>query len=88
MPHEYNKSQIESATSISENAKKELSELETTLLNIEQARPIDELTVEDVLTACPKIEKAVEHMVKNEEWSVPGYKEVLLDGFIKKLIKY
>ncbi|EMR10980.1 hypothetical protein PNEG_00583 [Pneumocystis murina B123] len=66
---------IENATKISENAKKELTELEMTLSNIQQARPIDELTVEDVLTACPEIEKRVEDMVKQEKWSVPGYKE-------------
>ncbi|KTW27425.1 hypothetical protein T552_02403 [Pneumocystis carinii B80] len=66
---------IENATKVQENANKELIELETALLNIQQALPIDELTVEDVLTACPKIEEKVEEMVKREKWSVPGYKE-------------
>ncbi|KAH7888066.1 ATP7, subunit D of the stator stalk of mitochondrial F1F0 ATP synthase [Phlebopus sp. FC_14] len=53
----------------------ELKELQATLANIEEARPFEDLTVEDVGNAHPRIVEAVETMVKKGKWSVPGYKE-------------
>jgi len=53
----------------------ELKDLQATLANIEEARPFEDLTVEDVGTAHPRIVEAVETMVKKGKWSVPGYKE-------------
>ncbi|KAF8897140.1 ATP synthase d subunit [Infundibulicybe gibba] len=53
----------------------ELSELQTTLSNIESARPFDQLTTEDVGQAHPRIVEAVETMLKKGKWTVPGYKE-------------
>ncbi|KAF9535067.1 ATP synthase d subunit [Crepidotus variabilis] len=53
----------------------ELKTLEQTLGDIEQARPFDQLTSEDVAKAHPRIVEAVETMVKKGKWSVPGYKE-------------
>ncbi|KAG5513818.1 hypothetical protein PMAC_000856 [Pneumocystis sp. 'macacae'] len=66
---------LESAIKTADNVRKELIFLQETLSNIQKARPIEDLTVEDVLTACPEIEKKVEKMVENGQWSVPGYKE-------------
>ncbi|EKM80236.1 ATP7 subunit D of the stator stalk of mitochondrial F1F0 ATP synthase [Agaricus bisporus var. burnettii JB137-S8] len=53
----------------------ELKELQATLANIEDARPFDELTTEDVGRAHPRIVEAVETMLKKGKWTVPGYKE-------------
>jgi len=53
----------------------ELTELQATLANIEQARPFEDLTVEDVGAAHPRIVEAVETMLKKGKWTVPGYRE-------------
>ncbi|KAJ3568404.1 hypothetical protein NP233_g5737 [Leucocoprinus birnbaumii] len=53
----------------------ELKELQATLANIEEARPFDELTADDVGKAHPRIVEAVETMLKKGKWTVPGYKE-------------
>ncbi|KAF9468796.1 ATP synthase d subunit [Collybia nuda] len=53
----------------------ELKELQATLANIEDARPFDQLTVEDVGKAHPRLVEVVETMVKKGKWTVPGYKE-------------
>ncbi|EAU84942.1 ATP synthase d subunit [Coprinopsis cinerea okayama7 len=53
----------------------ELKELQATLANIEDARPFDQLTTEDVAKAHPRILEAVETMMKKGKFTVPGYKE-------------
>ncbi|WFD35131.1 hypothetical protein MCUN1_001980 [Malassezia cuniculi] len=53
----------------------ELKDLKATLSNIEEARPFDQLTSEDVVAARPEIGKTVEEMVKKGKWSLPGYAE-------------
>jgi len=53
----------------------ELKDLQATLANIEDARPFEDLTVEDVGAAHPRIVEAVETMLKKGKWTVPGYKE-------------
>ncbi|EIM88153.1 mitochondrial ATP synthase [Stereum hirsutum FP-91666 SS1] len=53
----------------------ELKELQATLANIEEARPFEDLTAEDVAQAHPRIVEAVETMLKKGKWTVPGYKE-------------
>merc|ERR1711939_1290683 len=45
------------------------------LKDIEAARPFDQLTTGDVAKARPQLTKAVEEMVKNGKWTVPGYNE-------------
>lgn len=74
-------SKIESfETHAMENAKQtehlvsqELTALRETLKNIENARPFDELTVDDLIKAKPEIDKKVEEMVKKGKWEVPEY---------------
>ena len=53
----------------------ELKDLKATLSNIEEARPFDQLTSDDVVAARPEIGKTVEEMVKKGKWSLPGYTE-------------
>ncbi|TFY77904.1 hypothetical protein EWM64_g6108 [Hericium alpestre] len=53
----------------------ELKDLQATLANIEEARPFEDLTAEEVGEAHPRIREAVETMVKKGKWTVPGYKE-------------
>ena len=44
-------------------------------MNIENARPIDQLTVDDVSLAYPQLDSIVEKMSKRGQWRVPGYYE-------------
>jgi len=53
----------------------ELKDLQATLSNIEEARPFDDLTVEQVGEAHPHLLATVETMMKKGKWTVPGYKE-------------
>ncbi|KAK8869606.1 hypothetical protein IAR55_000173 [Kwoniella newhampshirensis] len=53
----------------------EETSLQATLSNIQDARPFEDLTVDEVAKARPEITKAVETMVKKGKWSVPGYRE-------------
>jgi len=53
----------------------ELKDLERTLKNIEDARPFDQLTVDDIAAAQPEIDKRTEQLVSKGKWIVPGYSE-------------
>ncbi|CCD23686.1 F1F0 ATP synthase subunit d NDAI_0C00250 [Naumovozyma dairenensis CBS 421] len=53
----------------------ELKALDETLQNIQNARPFDQLTVDELVQAKPEIDEKVEKMVKTGQWDVPGYKE-------------
>lgn len=53
----------------------ELKDLEKTLKNIEEARPFEDLTVDDVAAARPDIDEKTSQLVSKGRWSVPGYKE-------------
>jgi len=48
----------------------ELKDLQATLANIEDARPFEDLTVEEVGASHPRITEAVETMIKNESTPV------------------
>lgn len=52
----------------------ELKDLEKTLKNIEEARPFDQLTVDDVAKARPDIDERTSQLVSRGRWAVPGYK--------------
>ena len=52
----------------------ELKDLEKTLKNIEEARPFEELTVDEIVAARPDIDERTEQLVSKGRWSVPGYK--------------
>lgn len=66
---------VASAKETAEKIDIELKELQATLANIEEARPFEDLTCDDIGKAHPRIVEAVETMVKNGKWTVPGYKE-------------
>ncbi|MCJ1249622.1 ATP synthase d subunit [Trapelia coarctata] len=54
---------------------KELEDLEKTLKNIEEARPFEDLTVDEVAAARPDIDERTAQLVSKGRWAVPGYKE-------------
>ncbi|KAG9198069.1 ATP synthase d subunit [Epicoccum nigrum] len=56
---------------------KELSDLQKTLKNIQDARPFDDLTVDEVAAAQPEIDQRTEQLVSKGRWAVPGYKASL-----------
>ncbi|KZT58839.1 ATP synthase d subunit [Calocera cornea HHB12733] len=66
---------VESAKATEVNVQEEVKKLEQTLANIEEARPFDQVTVDDVLAARPEIEKSLNVMFAKGKFSVPGYKE-------------
>ncbi|KAH9950057.1 ATP synthase d subunit [Amylocystis lapponica] len=66
---------VTKAKETTEKIDAELKDLQATLANIEDARPFEDLTVEEVGAAHPRIVEAVETMMKKGKWSVPGYKE-------------
>ncbi|KAI9203896.1 uncharacterized protein BJ171DRAFT_508605 [Polychytrium aggregatum] len=53
----------------------ELVELKQLLTHIETARPVDQLTVDDVAQALPELDQTVAKMVKRGQWTIPGYYE-------------
>jgi len=53
----------------------ELKDLQATLANIEEARPFEDLTADDVIDAHPHIAQTLENRLKKGMWTVPGYKE-------------
>ena len=56
---------------------KELTDLQKTLKNIQDARPFDDLTVDEVAAAQPEIDQRTEQLVSKGRWAVPGYKASL-----------
>lgn len=52
----------------------ELRDLEKTLRNIEEARPFEDLTVDEVVAARPDIDERTSQLVAKGRWQVPGYK--------------
>ncbi|KAG0126546.1 hypothetical protein HOY82DRAFT_581028 [Tuber indicum] len=53
----------------------ELKELEKTLRNIEETRPFEDLTVDDIAAAHPDIDARTAEMVAKGRWMPAGYKE-------------
>lgn len=53
----------------------ELRSLEKALGDIENARPWEETTVQEIIKARPEIDQYVERMVKKGVWMPPGYLE-------------
>ncbi|MCJ1455742.1 ATP synthase d subunit [Mycoblastus sanguinarius] len=53
----------------------ELKDLQKTLENIEQARPFEDLTVDEAAAARPDIDERTSQLVSKGRWHVPGYKE-------------
>ncbi|KAJ2549910.1 ATP synthase d subunit, partial [Coemansia sp. RSA 1933] len=52
-----------------------LVDLSETITNIDQARPVTQLTVDDIVKANPEVVKRTEEMVKKGQFTVEGYDE-------------
>ena len=65
---------IKNAEATKEKVDLELKDLEKTLKNIEEARPFEDLTVDEVAAAEPSIDEKTTKLVTKGRWSVPGYK--------------
>ncbi|KAJ3057195.1 ATP synthase d subunit [Rhizophlyctis rosea] len=74
---EQEKKAIAAAETTRQQVAGELGELQQMLKNIETARPVDQLTVDDVCNAVPnqEIDRTVIKMAKRGQWVVPGYYE-------------
>ncbi|KAI9753377.1 MAG: ATP synthase d subunit [Lichina confinis] len=70
---------VKDAEQTKEKVSVELKDLEKTLRNIEDARPWEDLTLDDMMKAAPEIEKKTEQMVANGRWMPPGYRETFGD---------
>lgn len=70
----FEKEAIKNAEATKEKVDLELKDLEKTLKNIEEARPFEDLTVDDVAAAEPSIDEKTSKLVSKGRWSVPGYK--------------
>ncbi|KAI8871866.1 mitochondrial ATP synthase [Ramicandelaber brevisporus] len=55
--------------------KNSLKDLEEAIANIETARPVHQITAEDVIKANPKILEATQEAINKGDWNVPGYTE-------------
>ncbi|KAK4136975.1 NAC-domain-containing protein [Trichocladium antarcticum] len=66
---------VKNAEATREKVDLELKDLNKTLLNIEEARPFEDLTVDEVAAAEPSIDEKTSKLVSKGRWSVPGYKE-------------
>jgi len=66
---------VRNAEATREKVDLELKDLEKTLENIEDARPFEDLTVDEVAAAEPSIDEKTAKLVSRGRWSVPGYKE-------------
>jgi len=66
---------VKSAEETKSVVDQELKDLDKTLRNIEDARPFEDLTVDDVAAARPDIDQRTEQLVSKGRWAVPGYKE-------------
>ncbi|EAQ89655.1 hypothetical protein CHGG_06274 [Chaetomium globosum CBS 148.51] len=66
---------VQNAQATKQKVDLELKDLEKTLKNIEEARPFEDLTVDEVAAAEPSIDEKTSKLVSKGRWSVPGYKE-------------
>ncbi|MCJ1300955.1 ATP synthase d subunit [Hypocenomyce scalaris] len=71
----FEKQAVKSAEETKGKVDMELRDLEKTLKNIEEARPFEDLTVDEVVAAQPDIDKRTEQLVSKGRWKVPGYQE-------------
>ena len=52
------------------NLESQVDKLKLQLHKFETAKPVDELTVEDVYEMHPELREKVHEMIKNDEWAV------------------
>ena len=64
---------MEQAQETATKIEAELKDLKATLKNIQDARPFDQLTTDEVIAARPEIGRTVEEAVKTGKRETPGY---------------
>lgn len=76
---------VRNAEATKETVDLELKDLENTLKNIDEARPFEDLTVDEVAAAEPSIDEKTAKLVSKGRWAVPGYKvRSLLSNYLPK----
>ncbi|KAF9187892.1 ATP synthase d subunit [Haplosporangium sp. Z 767] len=66
---------LERAKTTASKVESELADLQATLKNIETSRPIDDLTVDDVLKSRPEIAEKVDDLLAKSKWETKGYND-------------
>ncbi|KAJ3294499.1 ATP synthase d subunit [Borealophlyctis nickersoniae] len=66
---------VSAAEATAQKVAGELGDLKKLLTNIETARPLEQLTIDDVAKAYPELMPTVDKMVRRHQWFVPGYYE-------------
>ncbi|ODQ56221.1 ATP synthase subunit D [Saitoella complicata NRRL Y-17804] len=66
---------VENAELTAKKVDIELQDLQRTLDNIKNARPWEDVSVDDLVKAAPEIEKKTEDMVSRGRWAIKGYQE-------------
>ncbi|KAJ9096362.1 hypothetical protein QFC21_005183 [Naganishia friedmannii] len=66
---------VEAAKATVNKISSEEKDLQSTLSNIQDARPFEDLTITEIAEAQPQITHAVETMIQKGKWTVPGYRE-------------
>ncbi|KAG0220706.1 ATP synthase d subunit [Mortierella sp. GBA43] len=66
---------VERAKSTAVKVESELADLQATLKNIETSRPIEDLTVDDVLKSRPEIAEKVDALLAKSKWDTKGYND-------------
>ncbi|KAF9434725.1 ATP synthase d subunit [Entomortierella beljakovae] len=66
---------LDRAKTTATKVESELADLEATLKNIESSRPIEELTVDDVLKTRPEIAEKVDAALAKGKWDTKGYND-------------
>ncbi|KAI8062629.1 hypothetical protein BC940DRAFT_308345 [Gongronella butleri] len=66
---------VQKAQSTVQKIDAELKDLQVTLDNIQSSRPIEQLTVDDIIAAKPDLTTEVENMVQKGQYTIPGYKD-------------
>ncbi|KAJ1926625.1 ATP synthase d subunit [Tieghemiomyces parasiticus] len=66
---------VQKAQATASQVEANLTDLRDALKNIDSARPVEQLTVDDLPKIFPEFEKEVEEALKKGEWATPGYDE-------------
>ncbi|KAF9934000.1 ATP synthase d subunit [Linnemannia zychae] len=66
---------LDRAKTTATKVENELADLQATLKNIETSRPIDELTVDDVLKSRPDLAEKVDAQLSKGKWDTKGYND-------------
>ncbi|KAK3823593.1 MAG: hypothetical protein J3Q66DRAFT_279808 [Benniella sp.] len=66
---------LDRAKSTATKVETELADLQATLKNIENSRPVEELTADDVLKSRPEIADKVDARLAKNKWDTKGYND-------------